>query len=92
MTKRENFVPPADRLLSDLDGTYYKLTEVGKLVGVSESRLRRLIRNTSVTAPSRQIWQGGMKVFLYSPEDVEEVREHFKNHIRVEDRHGAEGH
>jgi len=71
-------ISPADRLVSDLDGTYYKLTEAAEIVGVSPTTLRRLIRrkNTGLAAPSYQIRQGAMKVYLYNKDDIAELREY----------------
>lgn len=75
----EPVVSPADRLVSNLDGTYYKLTEAAEILEVSPTTLRRLMRkaNTGLKAPSYQITQGNMKVYLYSQDDLTELRLYF---------------
>jgi hypothetical protein len=75
----ETKVSPADRLVSNLDGTFYKLTEAAEIVGVSATTLRRLMRrsNTGLKAPSFQIRQGEMLVYLYSADDIDELRVYF---------------
>lgn len=78
----EDFVPPVDRLISSLDGTWYKLSEVVILVGKSESTLRRLIGKGVTKAPSAVITQGKNTYYLYSPDDVRELQEHFENESR----------
>lgn len=88
---REGFIPPADRLISELDGKYYKLSEVAKILGVGTRKLRKLLDDPNIKAPSKQAWMGEMKVFLYSEEDVEELKQYFNAHIWVEDRRGPEG-
>lgn len=70
---------PADRLVSNLDGEYYKLTEAAAIVGVSPTTLRRLMRRkgTGLAAPSYKIQQGEMLVYLYSADDINELRVYF---------------
>lgn len=76
---RSDKVSPADRLVSNLEGTYYKLTEAAKIVGVSPTTLRRLMKlpNTGVKAPSFQIVQGEMLVYLFTEDDIAELKRHF---------------
>ena len=70
---------PADRLVSNLDGEYFKLTEAAVIVGVSPTTLRRLMRRKGVglRAPSYKIQQGKMLVYLYSADDINELRLYF---------------
>lgn len=70
---------PADRLVSNLDGTFHKLTEAADILGVSPTTLRRLMRrkNTGLKAPSFQIQQGEMLMYLYSADDLNELRVYF---------------
>lgn len=82
----EVFVSPADRLISSLEGTYFKLTEVADLLGKSEITLRRLIKKNVVKAPSFQIRQGENLYYLYTPDDVEELRKYYGNMQKVEPR------
>lgn len=75
----ETKVSPADRLVSNLDGTFYKLTEAAEILGLSPTTLRRLMRreNTGLKAPSFQIQQGEMLVYLYSADDIDELRVYY---------------
>jgi hypothetical protein len=68
---------PADRLISSLDGTFYKLSEAAQLVGRSDITLRRLIHKKKVKAPSYQIRQGSSKYYLFTPEDIEELKSYY---------------
>ena len=74
---------PADRMVDSLDGQFYKLTEVAAQLSISESTLRRLQRRGVLKAPSYQINQGGMKIYLYTPEDVQEIRDHYARQVPV---------
>lgn len=77
--EQEPVVSPADRLVSNLEGTFYKLTEAAEILEVSPTTLRRLMRrpDTGLKAPSYQITQGNMKVYLYSQDDINELRVYF---------------
>ena len=77
ITKPEQ-VAPVDRMMAELDGTYYRLSEVSDLVGVSVKTLRRLIRKGHTTAPSKILTHGGMQMYLYTPKDVEEIKEYYR--------------
>lgn len=68
-------VSPADRLISNLEGTFYKLTEAAKILGVSSATLRRMMKNDEIKAPSYKVRQGGMYMYLYTPEDIAELRQ-----------------
>jgi AraC-like DNA-binding protein len=68
-------VSPVDRKISELDGTYYKLSEVSDLLHVSRTTLRRLLDNDSLTAPSMEMSMGKMSpTYLYTPEDIAELK------------------
>lgn len=68
------FVTPADRLISNLDGTYFKLSEAAKILNTSATTLRRLMKNPAISAPSYQVRQGQMYMYLYTPEDLKELK------------------
>lgn len=72
---------PADRIMAELPGVYYRLTEVAAMLNVSESTLRRHIRKGVSKAPSQQIVHGGMRMYLYTPDDVEELRRLFGKEV-----------
>lgn len=67
---------PADRLVSNLPGKWWKLTEAAEALEVSPTTLRRLMRRkgTGLAAPSYKISQGEMVVYLYSADDIQELR------------------
>lgn len=39
--------------------------------------IRRAMYSKRVSAPSFEVKQGKMKVYLYTPEDIQELREYF---------------
>lgn len=69
---------PIDLAIARLDGTYYKMSEAAKLVGVSQITLRRLLDNEDVKAPSEELVMGKAVTYLYTPEDIRELKEHFR--------------
>lgn len=68
---------PAARLVSNLDGQYYLLTEVATILEKDPMTIRRAMYKKQVKAPSYETWRGKMKVYLYTPDDIQELREHF---------------
>jgi hypothetical protein len=79
-------ITPADRLIADMDGVYYKLTEVADMLNVSPTTMRRLLYNRNLKAPSFTAKQGRMRMYLYTPEDLQELREFFEKRRRGEER------
>jgi hypothetical protein len=75
--KRSPRKSPADQLLDDLEGDFSKLTDVAREVGVHPETLRRLCRTDKVNAPSHAVQQGGMTMYLFTPEDVDELKSYF---------------
>lgn len=39
--------------------------------------LRRAMYNKRVKAPSFEVWEGKMKVYAYTADDIQELREYF---------------
>ena len=73
---------PADRLIAKLEGgPYYKLTEVAEKLSCSVSTLRRLVDSPDLKAPSYETKTGQMKLYLYTEEDVEELRKHLNPQV-----------
>lgn len=70
-------VSPAARLVSALDGQYYMLSEVAEILGKDPMTLRRAMYNNRVKAPSYEVMEGKMKVYVYTAEDIAELREYF---------------
>lgn len=75
--KFKNKLTPVDRLLADLDGTYYRVSEVAEALNRSSNTIRRLINKPGIKAPSYTLKQGGMEIYLYTPDDLEELRIYF---------------
>ena len=75
--EKKPFISPADRLIAEQEGLYYKLSEAADLVGKSQNTLRRLMRSKKVKAPSYEIKQGDMTMYLYTAEDIEEIRNYY---------------
>ncbi len=82
----KTWVTPADRMISNLDGKYWRISEVAADLGVSQSTLRRLAAKGAVKAPSYIVRQGGMSMYLYTEDDLHELKDYFKNKLepRVE--------
>ena len=76
----------ADHIMAKLPGTYYRLTEVAEILGLSVRTLRRLIPKGHTKAPSKQITVGGMKMYLYTPEDVQEIRDYYRIENREDEK------
>jgi hypothetical protein len=70
-------VSPAARLVSSLDGQYYMLSEVAEILGKDPMTLRRAMYKDRVKAPSFEVKQGKMKVYAYTADDIQELREYF---------------
>lgn len=63
------------RVLQGIKGDYYIVREVVAKTGISESTLRRAIRNnTKEMMPSKVVIQGREgKIYLYTPADIERI-------------------
>ena len=71
---------PAEMYINQLDGEYYRLSEVAEQVGISPQTLRRLIKSPKkkVNAPSYVGHQGNMPIYVFSKEDLEEIRDYYQ--------------
>lgn len=82
---------PSQRLLEDLNGEYKTFSEVAKIARINTETLRRLCKkrdlngNKLVKAPSKAIRQGQMTIFLFTPEDVQEIENYFDFRSKVVD-------
>lgn len=63
--------------MSALDGQYYLISEVAEILGKDQMTIRRAMYKKRVKAPSYEVTEGKMKVYLYTPDDIQELREHF---------------
>lgn len=71
-------VSPIDREIEKLEGTYYKLSEVARKIGRSESSIRKLVRNQELAVPSKTLVIGRVHTYLFTPEDVKLISKHYK--------------
>lgn len=83
-------IDPATRYVRSLPGNYFMLKEVSEMVGVSQYVLRKLIQDEDAgeakapgLTPSKYAPMGNNKIYLYTREDVENLRAHFANRRRV---------
>lgn len=75
---KTNRLSPADKAIAELDGRFKKLTTVAEELGVHPETLRRLTKSDRVKAPSKALLLGKMTIYLFTPEDEEELRQYFK--------------
>lgn len=78
-TFTSNRVTPAEKYVRELEGEYYLLSEVAEKVGVAPGTLRRLIKSPTkkVNAPSFVGHQGAMPLYIFSKDDLEEIRTYY---------------
>ena len=82
--KAESRMSPAQRIIEALDGDFKTMREVAEEVGVHIETLRRLCRTPRVNAPSKATKQGKLVIYLFTPEDVEEVKAYFADRDRLQ--------
>lgn len=70
--------------LRDKDGVHYRTTaEVATEVGVSVGWIHKIQRSPVLDVPSKVTRLGNLKVYLYTPEDVEAIKTHLINQQQV---------
>lgn len=72
-------VSPVDRMLAAQDGEFYKLTDAAALIGVAPITLRRLLKREEIKAPTYEAQMGAIHVYLYTPDDINELKAYFSN-------------
>jgi len=67
-------------IVAKLDGTYYMMSEASQITGIPVSTLRKWTRmdNPPVNAPSQEVISGQMKIYLFTPDDIEELKAYRK--------------
>lgn len=74
---------PVTVLIESLDGDYKTVKDVAAQFGVHKETIRRLCKaknedgTDKVHAPSKAMQQGGMLIYLFTPEDMDELAEYF---------------
>lgn len=79
----ESRLSPAQRIINALEGEYLTMRQVSELCDVHIETLRRLCRTEKVNAPSRATRRGKLVIYLFTPEDVEEVKAYFENRDKL---------
>jgi len=74
-TKR---MDPSTRFVRSLEGEFFLLREAAGMLGISTQALRKTVHDKSVAAPSFWVMFGKLKIYLYTREDVDELRAWFK--------------
>lgn len=80
----ETRTSPAQRIIDALDGDYKTMRQTAELCGVHIETLRRLCRTPRVNAPSKATKSGKLVIYLFTPEDVEEVQTYFANRDKLQ--------
>lgn len=65
---------PFGALIDSLEGNNYTISEASLMTGIPVSTLRSWYRNNKTTAPSNFVAIGESRVYLYSDEDIAELR------------------
>lgn len=81
---KEN-LDPTTRFVRSLDGDYFMLREAAEMLGVHHRTLRTLIKDLSdqELGPSFVAYMGKVKIYLYTREDIEAIRQHMENRRTV---------
>jgi hypothetical protein len=70
---------PAETYVRNLPGVNYLLSEVAEIVGLNSHTIRRLIKANPprVKAPSYVGQLGKQQIYIFTEEDVEEIRSYY---------------
>lgn len=74
---------PAQRIKEQLEPGYLTIKDVAKRYNMHEETIRRITRKKNddgtplVKAPSLKVQQGGLVVYVFTPEDIEEMDAYF---------------
>jgi hypothetical protein len=74
---------PARAYLNSLGIGAKSQAEVARELDVSVNTLRKLLTNPDLNAPSYIADWGGRQIYIYTPDDVTELREYFTKHRSV---------
>lgn len=68
---------PATKFVRSLDGTYYMLREAAEMLGISGHTLRKFNENEEADLKASFVaYFGKVKIFLYTEDDIEKIREY----------------
>lgn len=76
---------PTTRFVRSLDGDYFMLREAAEMLGVHHRTLRTLIHEypDQELGPSYVAYMGKVKIYLYTREDIEAIRQHMADRRTV---------
>lgn len=74
---------PVQDYVRNLGEDYKTTQEVADALGISANYVRKLAKDDRFKAPSYVAPFGNKKVYLYTPEDVKELREYLKGQHKV---------
>jgi hypothetical protein len=77
---------PVRKFVERLDGDFYITQDAAEMLGVSVQTLRKYRKDGITTAPSKWIPYGKTRVFLYTKEDVETLRQYLDRRSIIMDR------
>lgn len=83
---------PAQRIIESLDGDFKTMRQTAQEVGVHIETLRRLCRTDRVKAPSKATKSGKLVIYLFTPEDVQEVKDYFSDRDVLQNETGSKVH
>lgn len=82
-------VDPATRFVRSLPGDYIMLREAAEMLEVTQFTLRKFIQDdVEGCVPSKYAMLGKIKIYLYTQEDVESIRDHLRDLTKVYDHVG----
>jgi hypothetical protein len=84
VTEAQRRISPIEREVAE--SGCYLLSEAADIIGVAPITLRRLLKNPEVKAPSRELIRGGYKSYLYTQEDLVELKRYFGSRSTIQKR------
>lgn len=77
-------VDPATRFVRSLPGDYFLLREAAEATGVSQFTLRKMIADDIPgCTPSKYAMFGKIKIYLYTRQDIENIRKYLGNRHQI---------
>lgn len=82
-------IDPATRFVRSLKGEYFLLREAAEAVGTSQFVLRKFISDGDIEcSPSKYAQFGKTRIYLYTREDIESIRQNIEKKYGVYDHLG----
>lgn len=77
-------IDPATRFVRSLPGDYFLLREAAEATGVSQFTLRKMIADDIPNCtPSKYAMFGKIKIYLYTRQDIENIRKYLGNRHQI---------